>query len=185
MAAQSQKTLMRPLALMLARLLLTSYFIAMSVDLIAFTPGKALMARLLPVELADPAFTVFLFVAAVLIVLNQHLRAATLLLSVFVFWASFLAHVHQPATQDFAAFWQSLTLIAALVLCYAESDPAFSQKSWLRMRAKVAPRRVRPKRRRIGRPRPASTRRASASAFGEDTYAEEFEAQNIFAAAFD
>ena len=185
MSSTENRALLRPLAFVLVRMLLTSYFVALSVDLIAFPPGKAFVAEIMPANLAAPAYTMFLFGTALLILLDQHTRAATLLLSIFILSAAFHAYVLPEQGKDFAAFWKELTLVAALILCYAETDPRHRRRNGLiRFSRRIRPRRIviqaapMPRRQRE-LPNP-SARLFSGKADIDDALEE-----NLFATAFD
>lgn len=76
--------------------------------------------------------------------LGKHVRIAALLLSVFVFWASYIENFGPGKTLDLQAFWSDLALIGALMLTAAEGDSNRTRSIKTRIGSAIKPRRVRP-----------------------------------------
>lgn len=104
----------------IARLLITSYFIALGLGLVAGTDVRVL---LVPVsyQLAEGAFPGVLLVALASMVLFGILRSyATVALGLLVFWASYLTMMIQPGDAHVAGFWRDLALISGLLLSHGK-----------------------------------------------------------------
>ena len=131
-------------AQLLVRLLISSYFMAMATGVVPYANGRAFMELVFPAPYASFAFTGFVFTAAYLILLGKHVRIAALLLSVFVFWASYIANFSFGKALDLQAFWGDLALIGAWMLMATEGDSSKSRKTTTRIGKAIRPRRVQP-----------------------------------------
>ena len=102
----------------IARLLITSYFIALGFGLIEGTDVGVL---LMPISfhLAEGAFSGALLVALASMVLFGVFRSyATVALALLVFWASYLTMMIQPGNAHVAGFWRDVALIGGLLLSH-------------------------------------------------------------------
>ncbi|GEM_PF-1369720 len=131
-------------AQLLVRLLISSYFMAMATGVVPYENGRAFMELAFPTPYDSFAFTGFVFIAAYLVLLGKHVRIAALLLSVFVFWASYIANFSFGKTLDLQGFWSDLALIGALMLTATEGDSRQSRKTTTRIGKAIRPRRVQP-----------------------------------------
>lgn len=110
--------LITPTGHVLLRLLISSYFIAAATGAVSYPAGRAFMALLVPTQLADLAFTVFLFATAWLILIDRQMRGAALVLALFIFWAGYMASFGPGAFRGVEAFWRDLALIGGLLMIY-------------------------------------------------------------------
>ncbi|OYX45614.1 MAG: hypothetical protein B7Z02_00035 [Rhodobacterales bacterium 32-67-9] len=159
----------------LVRIVIASYFLAVSLGLIPGTAAWPLTAPFLPEPYADLAGKAVIFTTAYLVLVGAWLRVSALILATVLFWSSYIQNI---GSNNLEGFWRDLALIGALILTYTQTLPrATTRRSALHWtpRARriapspvVAPRRVVivPQRHRpeSERPRPAaatSDRRAS------------------------
>lgn len=131
---------------LLVRLLISSYFMALATGIIPYENGRAFMDLVFPAPYASFAFTGFVFTTAYLILLGKQVRIAAMLLSVFVFWASYIANFSQGMTFDLQGFWSDMALIGALVLAATQGDGRFVHRTGTRFGKSIRPRRVQPPR---------------------------------------
>ena len=130
------------------RLLIASYFIAAATGAVPFESGWALALMLVPAHFADAAVSTFVFTCAFLILIGFQIRAAALLLALFLFWSSFTASFGPLRSIGFADFWRDLVLIGALLLTYINGPHLFDHllrpaRRPLGRRAKrITPRRI-------------------------------------------
>lgn len=152
-AAAAQPEHLNQSAQNLVRILISSYFIAVSLGLIYGTDGSVLAESLLPGEHAGLIGNAVVFGLAYLVLMGIWLRPAALLLALTMFWSSYIANFGAEGPLAVGEFWRDLALIGALFLTYAQSGPrAFSRRAMLRFSPKarritpsqksVAPRRV-------------------------------------------
>lgn len=106
------------------RLLISSYFIALALDIIPGSDLVALADPFMPAAAASILTSSIVVALALGILLGVQRRAAALLLAIVVFWASYLTMLDNPVADDIAAFWRDLALIGALILTYADTAHA-------------------------------------------------------------
>ncbi len=106
----------------LIRLLIVSYFIALSIGLIDGTDLSMLTSPFLPALHASIVANAGVIALSALILLDVHRRAAALLLALFLFWCSYLGSLGHVGTVDVGAFWRDLALIGALLLTYSDGN---------------------------------------------------------------
>ena len=94
----------------LTRLLVISYFLAVSLGLIKGTGLLEFMRPLLPEEFAGPLMRGLVLTLSVLILTGIARRPAALILSLVVFFSSYTALY---AGGDIGAFWRDLALVGA------------------------------------------------------------------------
>lgn len=97
----------------LTRLLVISYFIAVSLGLIRGTEFAEFMRPVLPDNVALILMRVLVLTLAVLILTGYARRPAALVLSLVVFFSSYTALY---AGGDIGAFWRDLALVGALLM---------------------------------------------------------------------
>ena len=95
------------------RLLVVSYFIAMSVGLIGAGSMSNFLLPLMTAEMSDVTMRGVVLVLAAMVLFGVFRRAAALVLSLVVFYTSYLALY---AGGDVGAFWGDLALIGALLM---------------------------------------------------------------------
>lgn len=127
----------------LVRLLISSYFMALATGIVPYENGRAFMELAFPAPYASFAFTGFVFTTAYLILLGKQVRIAAMLLSIFVFWASYIANFSQGAALDLQGFWSDMALIGALMLAATQGDGHFLHRTGTRFGKSIRPRRVR------------------------------------------
>ncbi|MDJ1015647.1 MAG: hypothetical protein QNJ35_03965 [Paracoccaceae bacterium] len=103
------------------RLLIVSYFMALSLGVISGTDVSVLAGPFLPDLPARVLTSGAVFGLAAMILLGVHRRAAALLLAIAMFWASYLTMLSAPV-DELGAFWRDLALIGALILTYADAE---------------------------------------------------------------
>ena len=103
------------------RLLIVSYFMALSLGVISGTDISVLAGPFLPALPARILTGGAVFALAAMILIGTHRRAAALLLAIAMFWASYLTILSAPV-DELGAFWRDLALIGALILTYADAD---------------------------------------------------------------
>jgi uncharacterized membrane protein YphA (DoxX/SURF4 family) len=107
----------------LIRILISSYFIGVSIGLINGTDAVPLAATFLPPAAADFAGSAVIFVLAYLVMTGIWLRPAALLLGLVMFWSSYVVNFSNEGPIAISDFWRDLTLIGALMLTYVQSAP--------------------------------------------------------------
>lgn len=114
----------------LVRVVIASYFLAVSLGLIPGTVARPLTATFLPDPWADIAGRAVIFSAAYLVLAGAWLRISALLLATVLFWSSY---IENAGSGDLGAFWRDLALIGALILTYTQTLPrAAARRSALR-----------------------------------------------------
>lgn len=106
----------------LIRLLIVSYFIALSIGLIDGTDMSMLTSPFLPALPASIAANAGVIALSALILFGVHRRIAALLLALCLFWCSYLGSLGHVGTVDVGAFWRDLALIGALLLTYSDGN---------------------------------------------------------------
>ncbi|MGJ8583139.1 MAG: hypothetical protein ACSHXD_03520 [Marinosulfonomonas sp.] len=139
----------------LVRILISSYFIAVSLGLIPGTDGSILAQQVLPDPAASYVGNTVVFGLAYLVMMGLWLRPAALLLALTMFWSSYIANFGPEGPLAVGEFWRDLALIGALFMTYAQSGPRqFTRRAMMRFTPKVRritpdqavqPRRVTPK----------------------------------------
>ncbi|MEE9428405.1 MAG: hypothetical protein V3V25_09695 [Paracoccaceae bacterium] len=112
----------------LIRVLIASYFIAVSIDLIAGTSGIALAALVLPPAAAELVGSSVLFIFGSLVLTGIWLRPAAMLLGITILLSSFVQYFG-PAAVPLADLWRDLTLTGALLLTYSQAALPGQQNS--------------------------------------------------------
>lgn len=104
------------------RLLISSYFIGLGFGMVEGA-DITVLARPFLAEPFDGFVTALLVVTLALMVLfGVKRRGAALLLSLVVFWASYLTLVVTAGHEHIGAFWRDLALIGALLLTYSDDQ---------------------------------------------------------------
>ncbi len=104
----------------LVRILIASYFIAVSIGFIPGTIATPLTAWFLPAAEADLAARVMVFVTAYLVLVGVWLRLSALVLANLLFWSSYIGNA---TAGNVEAFWRDIALIGALILTYTQTLP--------------------------------------------------------------
>lgn len=112
----------------LIRILIASYFIAVSIGLITGTDATPLAATFLPPEQAQFVGSSTFFILGYMVLTGIWLRPAALLLGLIVFWSSYIANFGAQGTAVVGDFWRDLTLVGALMLTYMKSAPRANQR---------------------------------------------------------
>ncbi len=133
----------------LVRIVIASYFLAVSLGLIPGTVAWPLTAPFLPEPYADLAGKAVIFTTAYLVLVGAWLRVSALLLATVLFWSSYIQNI---GSDNLEGFWRDLALIGALILTYTQTLPrANSRRSALQWKPRarriapaqvIAPRRV-------------------------------------------
>lgn len=148
----------------LLRILIASYFIAISLGLVTGTDYAVLASQIAPAHVAQMVTAIVVFSLGFMVMIGSHTRSAALILGMMTVAAAYVAVAEAGMEAELGAFWRDLALVAALMLTYADKSPA--ARSQPVIRRKVQPRRVKTSGARSGRPVPEtptiafSTRRA-------------------------
>lgn len=103
------------------RLLVVSFFIALSLGLIEGADIKLLATPFLPEESALLSMRALMLILCVLILTGFWRKPAALILAMMVFWPSYIALY---AGGDVSAFWRDLALIGGLIMASSETNKA-------------------------------------------------------------
>lgn len=103
----------------LIRIVIGSYFAAVSLDLVVGVDQKALFLPLAPAIAADVIGSTLLFLASVAFMTGFQLRITALFLALFVFCSSLVQNFLLAPVEDVSAFWRDVTLVCALILNYS------------------------------------------------------------------
>jgi len=122
------------------RVVIGSYFTAVSLDLVNGVDQRALFATLMTPESADLVGSTLLLGLSVAFMIGVSLRLTGLMLALFVFSSSLLQNFLHFESGNLSHFWRDLALICGVLLNY----------SWLRSDelegAAIVTRRVKPRR---------------------------------------
>lgn len=103
------------------RMLIASYFIALSLGAFPGTDISALLDEFLKPRLSAVLTHGTVFVLSTMILFGIHRRMAALVLAILVFWASYMQLMASPDSDVLGAFWRDLALMGALIMTYAEA----------------------------------------------------------------
>lgn len=109
----------------LVRIVIASYFLAVSLGLIPGTVAWPLTAPFLPEPYADVAGKALIFTTAYLVLVGAWLRVSALLLATILFWSSYIENI---GSSNLEGFWRDLALIGALILTYTQTLPRASAR---------------------------------------------------------
>lgn len=135
----------------LIRIVIGSYFMAISLGLIRGVDQSALFITLLPEEAARLVGTVLLFTLSVAFMSGLALRLSALMLALFVLCSSVIENYLYFETLTVSSFWRDLTLSCAVLLCYSSLKRREVRKAGVLMRRNVL--RIRRGRQAVVRPR--------------------------------
>lgn len=141
--ATSERVTLNATAQNLIRILIASYFIAVSVGLVPGTDITKVFGQLLPEPVARPVAVLFFFGLSYMVLIGLWLRGAALLLALTVFWSSYLTMLDLGLQEQLGSFWRDLALIGALMLTYAEPAPRSHRRRGL-TRTKAKARKIHP-----------------------------------------
>ncbi len=102
----------------LIRILIASYFLAVSAGVIDGTRIDILLDALMPPIWAEFIGRCVIFTLSFLVLCGLALRISALLTAILVFWASLLVTLNSDNPARVEVFWRDLALIAALMLTY-------------------------------------------------------------------
>jgi len=136
----------------LLRIMIASYFLAVSLGLIDGTDGGVVMRVVLPEPIASALAGGFMFITANLVLMGLMLRVAALLLALLVFWSSYIVNFGPTGPMQLDDFWRDLALIGGLMLTYTQPSSRTVEKRamirWkpavrrLKAKARIIPKRV-------------------------------------------
>ena len=118
-AARTTKNHLNQAGQNLIRILIASYFIAVSIGLIAGTDATPLAAVVLSPEPASLIGRSALFILGYLVLTGIWLRPAAMLLGLLTFWSSYILHFGPASAAPLGDFWRDLALVGALMLTYS------------------------------------------------------------------
>lgn len=100
------------------RIVIGSYFLAISIGLVQGFDQTALFIGLLPPEQAALAGSAFLMVLSLTFMTGIMLRLSALMLSLFVLCSSLMQSFVMMEPRGLSAFWRDMALVCAILLCY-------------------------------------------------------------------
>lgn len=112
----------------LLRILIASYFLAVAVGFVPGTDPTILFKYLLPAPHSAVLGTAVAVCLSFLILTGFALRTSVLLMSLGIFWSSYLTALELGLSEQLGYFWRDLALIAALMLTYIETEPRSTRK---------------------------------------------------------
>lgn len=122
----------------LIRIVIGSYFLALSLDLVSGLDAATLFAAFLPHAAADLIGSTLLFCLSAALMAGLHLRLAALSLAILVFCSSLAANLIIVTPESLSAFWRDLTLATAVLMTYLALGPgALRRASVLAHRARL------------------------------------------------
>lgn len=102
----------------LIRIVIGSYFMALSLDLVVGVDTAMIFAPFLGSKGAEIAGAMLLFLFSAGFMAGVYLRLAALCLGLLVFTSSLLENMIHPGPESLSAFWRDLALTASVLLSY-------------------------------------------------------------------
>jgi len=122
----------------LIRIVIGSYFMALSIGLVAGLDPAVIFAPLMPPLAADLLGATLMFSLSACLMAGVRLRLVALSLAIFVFSNSLTQNMMHVVPGSVSAFWRDLTLSAAVLLTYSGlNGPALRRASVLGYRARL------------------------------------------------
>ena len=106
----------------LIRIVIGSYFMAVSLDLVIGIDQTALFVPFMPFQVADLVGSTLLFVVSIAFMLGIRLRPTALVLALFVFCSSLMQNFLIAEFEDISAFWRDVTMVCAIILNYSNMN---------------------------------------------------------------
>ncbi|RBI75147.1 hypothetical protein DQW77_05660 [Roseovarius sp. TE539] len=126
------------------RVVIGSYFTAVSLDLISGVDQRALFATVLGPESADLIGSALLLGLSVAFMIGVTLRLTGLMLALFVFTSSLIQNFLAFEINNISDFWRDLTLVCAVMMSYSFITAKAERE------ASIVSRTVRPQRTALG-----------------------------------
>lgn len=105
------------------RIVIGSYFMAISLGLIQGVDQRAIFAPLFGQEMGDLLGTTVLFAITMAFMSGLHLGVTSIMLAMFVMASSIMQNFVPFAPQNISAFWRDLTLVCGGLLSYFSLKP--------------------------------------------------------------
>jgi hypothetical protein len=151
---RSNRRLADHTGLNLIRLIIGSYFMAISLGLVQGVDHRAIFAPIFGAQTGDLIGTTVLFAISAAFMSGLYLRTTSLMLALFVLTSSLIETFIAFQPQNISAFWRDLTLMCGVLLSYYSLKPADMQRASLvgrryisrvvKTSEQVTPRRVTP-----------------------------------------
>lgn len=123
------------------RVMIASYFLAVSLNLIPGTDLGLLFAVVLPEPYSGAIAAGLIFLFSFMIMIGMAMRLAALMIALITFFSSYLTMVQMGVQNELGSYWRDIALIAALLLTY--SEPKFgAARSRKVLHRKIVPRRI-------------------------------------------
>ncbi len=106
----------------LIRIVIGSYFAAVSLDLAHGVDQKALLLPFLPATAADVIGSTLLLLVSLVFMLGRYLRPVGLVLALFIFCSSLVQNFLLAPVENVSAFWRDVTLVCAIILTYSNMN---------------------------------------------------------------
>jgi len=151
---RSNRRLANHTGLNLIRLIIGSYFMAISLGLVQGVDHRAIFAPIFGLQTGDLVGTTVLFAISAAFMSGLYLRTTSLMLALFVLTSSLIETFMPFQPQNISAFWRDLTLMCGVLLSFYSLKPADIQRASLvgrryisrvvKTSEQVTPRRVTP-----------------------------------------
>ncbi|WP_306114387.1 MULTISPECIES: hypothetical protein [unclassified Roseovarius] len=122
----------------LIRIVIGSYFAAVSLDLVVGVDQKALFLPVAPGIMADVIGSTLLLLTSVAFMSGFQLRITALVLALFVFCSSLVQNFLLAPIEDVSAFWRDVTLVCAIILNYSNMNRREMRRADLMRRRNLA-----------------------------------------------
>lgn len=122
----------------LIRIVIGSYFVAVSLDLVIGVDQKALFLPVAPGVVADIVGSTLLFLTSVAFMTGFQLRITALVLALFIFCSSLVQNFLLAPVEDVSAFWRDVTLVCAIILNYSNMNRRELRRADLMRRRNLA-----------------------------------------------
>lgn len=122
----------------LIRIVIGSYFAAVSLDLVTGVDQNALFSPVIPALAADVIGSTLLFLTSVAFMTGFQLRSTALVLALFVFCSSLVQNFLLAPVEDISAFWRDVTLVCAIILTYSNMNRREMRRADLMRRRNLA-----------------------------------------------
>ncbi|MEO3414163.1 hypothetical protein AAFO92_05855 [Roseovarius sp. CAU 1744] len=122
----------------LIRIVIGSYFAAVSLDLITGIDQKALFLPFVPMIAADVIGSTLLLLTSLAFMTGFYLRPTALILALFIFGSSLVQNFLLAPVEDISAFWRDVTLVCAIILNYSNMNRHELRRADLMRRRRIA-----------------------------------------------
>ncbi len=140
--AQKNERWLDQTGLNLIRIVIGSYFMAVSLDLVVGVDQTVMFAPFAPYLLADLVGSTLLFVLSVAFMTGIYLRMTALMLALFVLGSSLIQNFLVAEFENVSDFWRDVTLASAVILNYSNLTRREMRRAALMHRRRTRVRKV-------------------------------------------